>query len=65
MNDYISVDTPDGSFSAYIARARTFPAPVVVVVQEIFGLSKKTSHRPISKYRSVPWCNRFSVPRLL
>jgi carboxymethylenebutenolidase len=35
----IAVDTPQGSFSAYIARPKFMPAPVIVVVQEIFGVN--------------------------
>ena len=39
MSGYISVDTPDGSFQAYLARPAALPAPAVVVVQEIFGVN--------------------------
>ncbi len=39
MTNYISVDTPDGSFRAYIARPAVLPAPAIVVVQEIFGVN--------------------------
>jgi carboxymethylenebutenolidase len=39
MSQFITVDTLDGSFSAYIARPKTMPAPVIVVVQEIFGVN--------------------------
>jgi carboxymethylenebutenolidase len=39
MSSYISVDTPDGSFQAYIARPNVLPAPAIVVVQEIFGVN--------------------------
>jgi carboxymethylenebutenolidase len=34
------VKTPDGSFDAYVAMPATTPAPVVVVVQEIFGITE-------------------------
>jgi carboxymethylenebutenolidase len=33
------VDTPDGSFHAYVARPRVLPAPAIVVPQEIFGVN--------------------------
>jgi carboxymethylenebutenolidase len=39
MNGYITVDTPDGRFQAYIARPKVLPAPAVVVIQEIFGVN--------------------------
>ena len=39
MSEYITVDTPDGSFQAYLARPDTLPAPAVVVIQEIFGVN--------------------------
>lgn len=39
MNERIAIDTPDGSFGAYVARPATRPAPSVVVVQEIFGIN--------------------------
>ncbi len=34
-----NIHTPAGSFGAYIARPATLPAPVVVVVQEEFGVN--------------------------
>jgi carboxymethylenebutenolidase len=34
------VKTPDGTFEAYIAMPAATPAPVVVVVQEIFGVTE-------------------------
>ena len=34
-----NIHTPDGSFGAYIARPSAVPAPVVVVVQEAFGVN--------------------------
>ena len=39
MSEYITVDTPDGSFKAYVARPDTLPAPAIVVIQEIFGVN--------------------------
>lgn len=35
----ITVTTPDGRFSAYVARPQTLPAPALVVIQEIFGVN--------------------------
>jgi len=39
MRKSLSISTPDGSFSAYLAEPVTMPAPVVVVIQEIFGIN--------------------------
>ena len=39
MNNCININTPDGSFTAYIARPAVLPAPAIVVVQEIFGVN--------------------------
>lgn len=39
MSEYITVETPDGSFQAYVARPDTLPAPAIVVIQEIFGVN--------------------------
>ena len=39
MNQRISIDTPDGSFGAYVARPAHTPAASVVVIQEIFGIN--------------------------
>lgn len=44
MNERITIDTPDGSFSAYVARPDstpgvTTPAATIVVLQEIFGIN--------------------------
>jgi len=39
MSEYITVTTPDGSFSAYVARPKALPAPAIVVIQEIFGVN--------------------------
>jgi carboxymethylenebutenolidase len=35
----LSVATPDGAFSAYVARPAAAKAPAVVVIQEIFGVN--------------------------
>ena len=35
----ITIDTPDGAFSAYMVRPSTTPAAAIVVIQEIFGLN--------------------------
>jgi carboxymethylenebutenolidase len=39
MKDCISIEGPDGTFNAYIARPKTLPAPAVVVLQELFGVN--------------------------
>jgi carboxymethylenebutenolidase len=39
MNDRITIEGPDGTFGAYIARPKTLPAPAVVVLQELFGVN--------------------------
>lgn len=39
MSERITIDTPDGSFGAYVARPGKTPAPAVVVIQEIFGIN--------------------------
>ncbi len=39
MGEYISVNTIDGAFRAYVATPYVLPAPVVVVIQEIFGVN--------------------------
>ena len=43
----ITINSPDGTFQAYVARPSAEPAPVVVVIQEIFGINddmKATCH---------------------
>ncbi|HET6971328.1 MAG TPA: dienelactone hydrolase family protein [Phenylobacterium sp.] len=40
MGDRISIATPDGTFSAYVARPKADKAPAVVVIQEIFGVNQ-------------------------
>ena len=39
MNERITIDTPDGSFGAYVAKPVATPAPAIVVIQEIFGIN--------------------------
>lgn len=39
MNERITIETPDGSFEAYVARPEAEDAPSVVVIQEIFGIN--------------------------
>ncbi len=39
MNNRISIETPDGSFDAYVARPAAAQAPAIVVIQEIFGIN--------------------------
>lgn len=36
----MTITTPDGSFSAYVAKPATTPAAAVLVIQEIFGVNK-------------------------
>ncbi len=40
MSDRLSIGTPDGAFSAYVARPAAARAPAVVVIQEIFGVNR-------------------------
>ena len=40
MSERTTIQTPDGSFDAYVARpAQATAAPVIVVIQEIFGIN--------------------------
>jgi carboxymethylenebutenolidase len=39
MESQITIDSPDGTFHAYISRPATSPAPAVVVLQELFGVN--------------------------
>jgi carboxymethylenebutenolidase len=39
MGETTTITTPDGSFSAYVARPAKAKAPAVVVIQEIFGVN--------------------------
>src|SRR3984957_5935886 len=36
---HINIKGQGGTFSAYIARPKTLPAPAVVVLQELFGVN--------------------------
>jgi carboxymethylenebutenolidase len=38
-SEYITIDTPDGPFRAYLARPLALSAPAIVVIQEIFGVN--------------------------
>jgi carboxymethylenebutenolidase len=40
MSERLSVTTPDGTFSAYVARPAPTQAPAVIVIQEIFGVNR-------------------------
>jgi len=41
MSETLTITTPDGTFSAYVARPQAAgDAPAVVVIQEIFGVNK-------------------------
>jgi carboxymethylenebutenolidase len=39
MEKQITVESPDGTFHAYIARPDNLPAPAVVVLHEVFGVN--------------------------
>src|SRR5580692_10850943 len=39
MENQIIIESPDGTFRAYIARPAKLPAPAVVVLQELFGVN--------------------------
>src|SRR5579872_1226697 len=39
MMDHITVNGRGGTFTAYVARPKTSPAPAVVVLQELFGVN--------------------------
>src|SRR5271155_5119447 len=39
MDNHIVVESPDGTFHAYVARPAKLPAPAVVVLQELFGVN--------------------------
>src|ERR1700756_1809560 len=39
MDNQIVVESPDGAFHAYVSRSASLPAPVVVVLQELFGVN--------------------------
>jgi carboxymethylenebutenolidase len=40
MSETPTITTPDGAFSAYVARPSAASAPAIVVIQEIFGVNK-------------------------
>lgn len=40
MGERMTISTPDGSFSAYLARPAETPTAAVVVIQEIFGVNQ-------------------------
>ena len=40
MSETLTITTPDGTFSAYVARPQAQTAPAIVVIQEIFGVNK-------------------------
>jgi carboxymethylenebutenolidase len=39
MENQIAIETPNGTFRAYISRPAELPAPAVVVLQELFGVN--------------------------
>jgi carboxymethylenebutenolidase len=39
MSEHLTLQTPDGAFQALVVRPAVEPAPVVVVIQEIFGVN--------------------------
>jgi len=39
MENQIVIESPDGTFRAYISRPAGLPAPAVVVIQELFGVN--------------------------
>ncbi len=40
MSERIGITTPEGEFSAYVARPAAARAPAVIVIQEIFGVNR-------------------------
>jgi carboxymethylenebutenolidase len=40
MGERMTIRTPDGDFSAYVARPAAAKAPAIVVIQEIFGVNQ-------------------------
>jgi carboxymethylenebutenolidase len=40
MSERLSITTPDGAFSAYVARPQAASAPAVIAIQEIFGVNR-------------------------
>lgn len=39
MSEQLSIHTPDGDFHCYVARPAAASAPVIIVIQEIFGVN--------------------------
>ena len=39
MENQVIIESPDGTFHAYVSRAAKLPAPAVVVLQELFGVN--------------------------
>src|SRR5271167_414268 len=39
MQNQMTIESPDGTFHAYISRPAKSPAPTVVVLQELFGVN--------------------------
>ena len=39
MENQIVIESPDGTFRAYISQPAKLPAPAVVVLQELFGVN--------------------------
>jgi len=39
MSETLTITTPDGAFSTYVARPQAAKAPAIVVIQEIFGVN--------------------------
>jgi carboxymethylenebutenolidase len=39
MENQIVIESPDGTFGAYILRPAKLPAPAVVVLHEVFGVN--------------------------
>jgi len=39
MGETVTIKTPDGSFSAYLAHPKAAAAPAILVIQEIFGVN--------------------------
>jgi dienelactone hydrolase len=50
MKDLITIEGRDGAFGVYIARPKTLPAPAVVVLQELFGVTP-TFAKPATNWR--------------
>ncbi len=39
MQNQMTIESPDGTFHAYVSRPAKLPAPAVVVLQELFGVN--------------------------